>query len=620
MPSSNSSCTELSPGGALLSRSMIGTLERISRDVWGYHYRIPERMYWFAGLAALLGFALLPVERGSLSIGLFVGVLALQGIVRWQLARRRCRLCLVVPLFQEGGGSEGRSSEAQTLIVDHLRRHLHRNLREMVQPVPVVITSADDGFAAKLQKRLRALFVLHGRIASRPDGSWSVYPRVLEPATKSVTHWDPFTRDRTPSNPHFGPLVTSLPPTVGVRDQEFPLDFCRDLEALINGMAGVAAEALGYHDEAERLLDMALARAGSSSNHQIDSLRFAHAMSISSQNRLDDAIDSLRGRLRHPDPSPHLLRGLAYLLGRRAWDDGPTAETDHAEAADVLRLALKDETDPQRDMTAYNLCNQIPRDTPEHHALVDQLLAPKSSYKRLWYVKQLEAIRLWIRVEAARKAEDRDGVRRNGKDAARWYGRTLRARPRLQFIGTLLRPPFVVFKTFERSPILYANTKDAHAAADHGWRARYFEWRFQRIRARHLRLGDKHLRNSAWSRAYAHFDWASIVGRHDEIEHRAQAFAACCCWKARRTKDGLAKWEKAATHHPDCLLGRALMVRQLEGLGLDTSVPGDEPTEIDDTVAYITEKFPGWTWHTDGLFISPEELARLERQANQSSG
>jgi len=602
---------------------MIATLERIARDVWRYHYRIPVVVYWCASLgAAALYLALAPLPETPLLLVAFVGALGLQGIVRWHFARRRCRFCLVVPLFQEGGGAEGRAAEAQTLIVDHLRRHLPNALRSLVQPIPVVVTSADDALAAKLQKRLGAFFVLHGRVVSRSDGGWSVYPRVLEPADKSVTHVDPFTRDRTPSNPHFGPFVTSLAPTLGVRDEEFPLDFCRDLEALINGVAGMAAQAFHQYEEAEGLLDVALATAGSSSNHQIDSLRVAWAVAISEQGRLDEAVASLRDRVELPDPSPHLLRGLAGLLARSGWEEGPTAEADSEEAAELLGRALQDETDPQRDMTAYNLCNQIPRGTPEHDALVDQLLAPKSSYRRLWYVKQLEAIRCWVGVEDARRAEDHEAVRAHGKESARWYGRTLRARPRLQFLGFLRRPPFIRLKTFERSPILYANTKDAHAAAGHRWRARYFEWRFQRIRSRHLKLADKHLRDGQWNLAYAHFDWASSVGRHDGREHWAQAYAACCCWKGGRTDDGLAKWERAAEHHPDCLLGRAVMVAQLEELGLDTSVPGGEPTEMEATMEYIMEKFPGWAWHTDGQFISPDELAQIEGRGDNdpSSG
>jgi tetratricopeptide (TPR) repeat protein len=593
---------------------MIAMLERVAREVWAYHYRIPESVYWITGLSAAAALALTGLAGEALLLALFVLTVSAIGIVRWHVVRRRCRFGLVIPLFQEGAGAEGRSAEAQTLIVDHLRRHLPILLRDFVQPVPAMVTSADDVFAEQLEKRLRAAFVLHGRIATNPEGGWSVYPRVLEPAEQSVTHVDPFTRDRTPSNPHFGPFVTSLTPTIGVRDEEFPLEFCRDLEAVVNGLAGMAAAALEQHPEAERLLDAALAKAGDSSNHQIDSLRVARARAIAAQGRLDEAIDALRGRVRHPDPSPHLLRGLAHLLSERGFAQRDTRDADSEEAADHLRRALADVTDPQRDMTAYNLCNQIPRGTAEHDALVEHLLAPGSSYRRLWYVKQLEAVRQWTLVEEARERGDHAARRIHGKESAKWYGRTLRGRPILQLIGVRPRWPFVVLKRFERSPILYANAKDAHAAAEQGWRAWYFEWRFQRIRNRHLRRAERHLVRGKWNLAYAHFDWASSVGRRDFVEHVGRACAAGCCWKGGRERDGLAMWQEAA-EHPDCILGRSFLVGQLRENGLDDSVPGEEPTDLEDAFEYIAERFPGWAWHVDGGFISPEELAEIEPEA-----
>jgi tetratricopeptide (TPR) repeat protein len=590
---------------------MSATLERVARDVWAYHYRIAPLAYLGAGFAALLVAILVPLQGDPLLVAIFAAALAAQGLVRWWVVRRRCRFALVVPLFQEGPGAEGRAREVQTLVIDHLRRHLPSRFRDFVQPIPTTMTSAEDDLAAKLQTRLRAMFVLHGRIAAQPDGAWSVYPRVLEPAVRSVTHWDRFTRDVTPATARFGPVVSSLPATVGVRDEEFPLDFCRDLEAVMQGIAGQAAAAVNQHSEAEKLLDQALAKAQESTNHQIDALRVSRAFALAAQDRRDEAIDFLRDRLRSPDPSPHLLRGLALLLTDRSWDDWSTADQDQREAIEALRSALQDETDPQWDMTAYNLCVQIERG-PEHYRLLGRLLAHASTYRRLWYVRQLEAIRHWIKVEEARAAESLPDVRRHGKAAAKWYGRTLRARPRVQYLLVSRRSPFVRFKRIEASPILYANTKDAHQAAGHKLRERYFEWRFQRIRQRHLKIADRHLRAAEWNLAYAHFDWASSVGRHDGVEHRALAFAACCCWKGGRTRDGDAKWREAAQHHPDCLIGRALMVRQLKALGLDPSVPGHEPDDIDGTVEYISKRFPGWAWHTDGEFISPEEFARLE--------
>lgn len=598
---------------------MIETLNRFAREIWAYHYRIPESVYWLGGGLATASLLAVPLVGELLAGVVFMVGGSVVGVVRWHYARRRSRYTMVVTRFEEGQGAEGRATEAQNLIVDHLRRHLPTRLRDMVQPIPAVVPSAADALAAKLQRRLRALFVVHGRIAARPSGGWSIYPRVLEPASRVVTHWDRFTRDVTPAKPSFGPFVTSLPPTVGVRDEEFPLDFCRDLEAVMHGVAGMAAGAFSQHADAERLLDRALATASQSGNHQIDALRVARALTLAGQDRRDEAIDDLRARARESDPSPHLLRGLAHLLTDRSWDGGPTADADQVEAMAVLRRALEDESDPLHDMTAYNLCVQN-EPGPEQDALLDQLLARKSSYRRLWYVRQLQAIRCWIKVEEARTNEDLPSVRRHGKQAAKWYGRTLRARPRIQFLGVMRKWPILATMKFIRSPILYANTKDAHQAAGHRWREKYFEWRFQRIRLWHLKRADARLRASDWHMAYAHFDWASSVGRHDGVEHRAQAFAACCCWKGGRTRDGEAKWKEAAVHHPDCLIGRALMVRQLNGLGLDPSVPGDEPDDLDGTLEYMTSRFPGWIWHTDGEFISPEEFAAMEAAAGAETG
>lgn len=31
-------------------------------------------------------------------------------------------------------------------------------------------------------------------------------------------------------------------------------------------------------------------------------------------------------------------------------------------------------------------------------------------------------------------------------------------------------------------------------------------------------------------------------------------------------------------------------------------------------------RFPGWAWHTDGEFISPEEYARLEESVGANAG
>ena len=158
---------------------MIETLDRVARDVWAYHYRIPEPLYWGVGVSSILVALVAMPNDQTLLVLAFILLLSIQGILRWQLVRKRCRVALVVPLFQEGGNALGRAAEAQTMVVDHLRRHLTDPIRTLVQAIPVVVTSTDEAFAAQLQRRLRATFVLHGRVATRQDGGWSVYPAFL---------------------------------------------------------------------------------------------------------------------------------------------------------------------------------------------------------------------------------------------------------------------------------------------------------------------------------------------------------------------------------------------------------------------------------------------------------
>ncbi len=285
--------------------------------------------------------------------------MAVLGIARWQRTRRRCRAALLVPRFFEGGAAKGHAEEAQRIVVDDLRSHLPTLFQALVQPIPVVIGADEAAWAEQVRKRLRATFVLHGRVAARAEGGWSVFPRLLTLAEDSVTHQDWFTRDQTPANPRFGPFVSQLPPQRGVRDEEFPLDFCRDLEALIRGMAGLLAEMVGESDQAIELLDEALNVARNSANHQIDALRASRALATANLGRLDEAIAFLRERAEGDDPSPHLLRTSSRLLLYKAWDLGEAGQRQRDEAIALLRKALEiragsatrhDDVQPLRDL------------------------------------------------------------------------------------------------------------------------------------------------------------------------------------------------------------------------------------------------------------------------------
>ncbi len=262
-------------------------------------------------------------------------------------------------LFYEGPNAKGRAEEAQRIVVDTLRSHLPTELRDLVQPLALEIGSDQQALAERTRKRLQGTFVLHGRIASRPEGNWSIYPRLLEPAFDATTHIDWFTHDQTPANPRFGPFVSSLTPQVGVHDEEFPLEFCRDLEALLRGILGRAAVAFGAYKEAVKPLEEALKIAGESTNVQIDALRLALARAMAGQGEIDEAINYLRARVKDKSPSPELLRGFAHLLLDRA--NGVAAVGGEPDLADrdeqiaALRLAREQVADPLRDQSTYNL-------------------------------------------------------------------------------------------------------------------------------------------------------------------------------------------------------------------------------------------------------------------------
>lgn len=275
---------------------MVATLERIVTRLWAFHFRIGP-IAWLATTLLLLVAAVLAPTGEIRFATLVLAIVTGAGVLRWHQARRRCRgAILVVPALYEGGDAKGRAEEAQRIVLDTLRRHLPVDLHEAVQPLPVVVGPEEQAFAERTRRRLGALFVLHGRVAARQGGGWSVFPRLLEPAISSTTHIDWFTHDRTPANPRFGPFVGNLTPQLGVLDEEFPLDFCRDLEALVRGVVGRIAAVAGDDRRAVGLLDQALEVAGDSINPQIDGLRSARALALSGLGEIDRAIDSLRTR------------------------------------------------------------------------------------------------------------------------------------------------------------------------------------------------------------------------------------------------------------------------------------------------------------------------------------
>lgn len=577
---------------------MIAALERIGNRMWAIHFRLSRWVWWPAGLLLLALAAFSPKFEVSLGATI-LALLAFAGGLRWWRARRRCRHSLLVPLFYEGPEAKGRAEEAQRIVVDTLRSHLPVPLREFVQPLALEVGSDQTDLAERTRKRLRGIFLLHGRIASRPDGGWSIFPRILEPAFDSTTHLDWFTRDRTPANPRFGPFVTSLTPQIGVHDEEFPLDFCRDLEALLRGIIGRAAVALGAPAEALAPLREALQIAGDSPNAQIDALRLALARAMAAQDERDEAIDYLRLRVRGESPSPELLRGFSHLLLERAnhiaSTGGEPDPADRDEQIAALRLARAQDSDSLRDQSTYNLFAALDlgeaseEERREADELLDELLRSRSRYGKQWYVRRAAALRAWRSVGQAFNEGDEEGERTAGRAAAKWYSRTIRARPRIQ-LRRAGRPVWAWLHFIPRSPILYANTYDAHKVARHRLRARWFEWRFQRIRKRFWKKAWRATKKQNWARAMAFYDWIAIVGRRDEREMFAATYAAITRWRYGQRQEAEHDWAMAlAQFGPIALLARANLVSFFEDWEIDPAVPGDEPTDEDEVTAIVEE-------------------------------
>lgn len=564
--------------------------------MWRVHFRLPAFLWWVMGVGLLV---LVPISpKFEISVAATVlALVALAGGIRWRAAKRRCRHSLVVALFFEGANAKGRAEEAQRIVVDTLRSHLPAELRDLVQPLGLEIGSDQQALAERTRKRLHGMFILHGRIASRPDGGWSIFPRILEPAFDSTTHIDWFTRDRTPANPRFGPFVSSLTPQIGVRDDEFPLEFCRDLEALLRGILGRAAVAFGAYEEALKPLQEALEIAGESTNAQIDALRLALARAMAARDEIDNAIDYLRVRVEGENPSPELLRGFAHLIldraNRVAAVGGEPDLGDRSEQIAALRLARKRVEDPLRDQSTYNLFAALDfggaddEEQREADELLEELLRSRTRYGKQWYVRRAAALRAWRRVERAWSEENKEAERAAGKEAAKWYSRAIRARPRLQ-LRRFGRKPWRWLHWVPLSPILYANAVDAHRVAGNRMRTRWLEWRFQRLRKRYWKRAWDATQAQNWARAMAFYDWIAIVGRRDEREMFATIYASICRWRYGQREEGEHDWAVAlAQYGPMALLARANLVWFFGQWGIDEAVPGDEPTSQEEVVAMI---------------------------------
>jgi tetratricopeptide (TPR) repeat protein len=545
-------------------------VERVLRLIWETHFHIPEAVYWVSGV---VGLGALYLEAPPSSwLWIFIIGLAILGVGRWRWHRRRSRL-IVLTRFSSEAEHEDTARLMQSLAMTTLFDHLPTALHELVHSIPAVVGPSERRFASVLLKRLRCFELVHGRIEVRNDTP-AVFARVALLAESGLTHIDWHSRDITPARADWGQIIHRLTPTESVRIEEYPLAFAYELQAVVRGFAGQIALVVGDAGRAEDLLRSAIDVAPTSTSHQIDELRVALAKALDAQDRKDEAIELLRTRAANTDPSPALLRTFAFMLGPRD-EERPTAGA-RDEAIAALRRAAADETDPSRDMTLYNLAMLLAHQDhgSEAEDLLSELQRRSPYYKKAWYVDRHLGAFAYHRAEEADARAHYATAKREYELAARFYSRAIRRRPKVKILSSE-GPLRLRFDVFPPSPILIANAVDAHRGVEHPLRTWWLEWKFQRVRARFLRIADRALAKSNWARAYAYSDW-SVVGRHDSTEACALVAKAVSAKQLGRDDVAENSWAEAKELEPLTLVLRS---EYAERFILPLGVPGTEPTE-----------------------------------------
>jgi tetratricopeptide (TPR) repeat protein len=490
---------------------------RVVQAAWRFHHRIPEPALWALLAASLLiGIPTVGAAAPITLASLLALVVAIPGIARWRITRRRARGRLVVPLFR--CASSEKAVEVQDTILKTLQDHLSPAEMNAVHRLPAVVGIADRAFASKLCRRLRVYILLQGEIRQEKNGAWSVYAGTCQRGP-NVRHLDPHTRDETPAKVRWKWAFQRLTGVDDTPQTEYPFEFAQELRAVIQGTAGQLAGYAGDPERAIRLLDQALAVSPASTSPQIDLLRIAKAEALAAIGARATAIDALRRQYEAGVASPELLRTLAFLL------NDPRAEgteADAREAIAVLRKAAKDRADPRRDQTLYNLSQIIvnspdPAECAEAEEIMEELRQSDSHYKDAWYFKRAMGARAYH----AYGEELHAGLKNKARaaEAARWYGRAIRARPKIRFFfRNPQRGQIELVTRFETPPIMFANARDGHREAGHAIRWRWYEWRFRLRRRRFMKKGEKAMRKGRYRSAIAYFDWVASVGRHDAFE------------------------------------------------------------------------------------------------------
>jgi tetratricopeptide (TPR) repeat protein len=560
----------------------ITTTWRALAAIWRVHYRVPESAYWALFILVLLiGLPTLGVAWALSGAAFFGFIVAIQGIVRWRVAKWHSGGAVIVPLFK--CSDPDKAIEIQDTIMSTLQDHLTEVEMKSVHRVPAIVGGSDRDFAARLCKRLRAFLVLQGDIRQNPDGHRSVYASVCQPLQRTVTHLDSHTRDRTPAKADWRWAFRRLTGVDEIPQRQYPLEFADELRAVVQGTAGQLAIELGGDDKrAEKLLKEAIAVAPTSTSAQIDLLRIDRAKALLGQGKMDEALRLLRKRSGQADASAELLRFLDSIL-RNPFDPNST-EAKALEGIAALRQAAQDRSDPERDLTRFNLARALlysPKavERKEAEEIIVELSESKGHYGRVWHIKRLRgsiAYGKWL--EGFHSGTPDPAL---AAEAARWYSRTLRSRPKIKFFYKV-DGKRNLYTRFPVPPVLFGNARDAHQFAGHALRARWYEARFHWKRRRMMLRGLKWLRKEEWRRAEANFDWVRTVGRGDSTETKAEVLHAVAVHQYGATETAAEGWARAMQVNPaEALVSRAKAVRDFH---LPEGVPGDGPTNLVEAV------------------------------------
>lgn len=492
----------------------------------GIHYHLPK---WVAavvgiGSAVAFGAATLASDDRRMWVFGFLTLLAFQDLVRWTIESTPPPLVAVCRFV---AATEVEAREVQEVILTSLRDHLQAD-GKLVRRVPQAVGTADLAFAARVRRGLHAGYLLYGDIRHQPDGSQSIYARVLGLPKEGVIHVDQHSGDAVPQRTAWNRLFHRLTPTSGVEDKEYPFDFTTELETVARGLEGKLLLALNRPALAETSLRATLNLFPNSESHAMDEVRLDLVGALDSQERHDEALALLRGRAEQDTASPDLLMVLA---GRLRYPK-PASQEDSDEAEALLRRASADRTHPHRDMALYNLMLHLGNSGKEEEGerLLDELLRTRAShYSRAWYVKRLKGSQLWRQGEEFTSTGNMHAATAAFGEAAVWYRRTIVSRPRFKLSsGTLLLPrPGGVFslrlptlRVFPVPPVHYGNLADGYERSGRQWRGLLCTYRESALRTRCVRRARREEKRGHWGAAIRNWDQAA-TGRKDWLDVHA---------------------------------------------------------------------------------------------------